>query len=132
MDYKQLEAFSAVVKYSSFSKAADFLYLSQPTVSAHIASLEQELNTKLFLRNGRETIPTAAGEMLFAYSEKILQLREEAVKAVVDAQQNAIPSISIASSTVPSQLYLSKFMSSYREINPKAVFSVYHGDSDEA
>ena len=43
MDIRQLEAFVYTVKYQSFSQAAQKLYLSQPTVSAHIRSLEQEM-----------------------------------------------------------------------------------------
>ena len=43
MEFKQLEAFVQVVKLGSFSKAAQALYLTQPTVSAHISSLEKEL-----------------------------------------------------------------------------------------
>ena len=43
MDFRQLEVFIAVVELSSFSKAGEQLYLSQPTVSAHISALEKEL-----------------------------------------------------------------------------------------
>ena len=49
MEFKQLEAFVAVVEYNSFSEAAKHLYLTQPTISSHIRSLEQELNSKLIL-----------------------------------------------------------------------------------
>ena len=45
MEFKQLEAFVAVVDYGSFSEAARRLYLTQPTISAHIRSLEDELHT---------------------------------------------------------------------------------------
>ena len=46
MEFKQLEAFVAVVDYGSFSEAARRLYLTQPTISAHIRSLEDELHMK--------------------------------------------------------------------------------------
>ena len=46
MEFKQLEAFVAVVDYGSFSEAARRLYLTQPTISAHIRSLEEELHQK--------------------------------------------------------------------------------------
>ena len=48
MELKQLEAFVAVVDYNSFSEAARHLFLTQPTVSAHVASLEKELDTSSF------------------------------------------------------------------------------------
>lgn len=50
MEFKQLEAFVAVVDYGSFSEAARRLYLTQPTISAHIRSLEEELHSKLIIR----------------------------------------------------------------------------------
>ena len=50
MEFKQLEAFVAVVDYGSFSEAARRLYLTQPTISAHIRSLEDELHMKLIIR----------------------------------------------------------------------------------
>ena len=54
MDFKQIEAFVNVVKYKGFSKAADATFLTQPTISAHIANLESELGTILLKRLGRE------------------------------------------------------------------------------
>ena len=50
MDFKQLEAFVAVVDYGSFSEAARRLYLTQPTISAHIRALEKELTARLLIR----------------------------------------------------------------------------------
>ena len=54
MNLKQLEAFVHVAESRSFSKAAKDLYLTQPTISAHISSLEKELNVRLFVRNTKE------------------------------------------------------------------------------
>lgn len=54
MNLKQLEAFVQVSESGSFSKAAKELFLTQPTISAHISSLEKELNVRLFIRNTKE------------------------------------------------------------------------------
>ena len=56
MNLKQLEAFVKVTESGSFSKAAKLLFLTQPTVSAHISSLEKELDSRLFVRNTKEAI----------------------------------------------------------------------------
>ncbi len=56
MDLKQLEVFVAVVKHQSFSKASRELFLTQPTVSAHIQNLENELETVLVNRSNKTTI----------------------------------------------------------------------------
>ena len=58
MEFKQLEAFVAVVDYGSFSEAARRLYLTQPTISAHIRSLEDELHMKLIIRTTKKTTMT--------------------------------------------------------------------------
>ena len=54
MEFKQLEAFVAVVDYGSFSEAARRLYLTQPTISTHIRSLEEELHSRLILRTTKK------------------------------------------------------------------------------
>ena len=50
MELKQLQSFCAVVEYRSFTKAAEKLYISQPTISTHIRQLEEELQTLLLIR----------------------------------------------------------------------------------
>ena len=50
MEFKQLESFAAVVRLRSFTRAAEQLYISQPTLSTHIRALEEELNMRLILR----------------------------------------------------------------------------------
>ena len=60
MEFKQLEAFVAVVDYGSFSEAARKLYLTQPTISAHVRSLEEELHTRLILRTTKKTTITTS------------------------------------------------------------------------
>ena len=64
MELKQLQSFCAVVQYRSFTRAAEKLYLSQPTVSTHIRQLEEELGTKLFERRGRSIVLTESGTLL--------------------------------------------------------------------
>lgn len=61
MEFKQLEAFVAVVVIGSFSEAARKLYLTQPTISAHVRSLEEELHTRLILRSTKKTTITTRG-----------------------------------------------------------------------
>ena len=53
MDFKQIEAFVNVVRYKSFSKAADATFFTQPTISTHIRNLEKELGVKLLDRKSR-------------------------------------------------------------------------------
>ena len=72
MDIRQLEAFVYTVKYQSFSLAAQKLYISQPTVSAHIRSLEEEFHTQLLKRTTKSLSLTPAGTKLYSYATEIL------------------------------------------------------------
>lgn len=61
MEFKQLEAFAAVVEWNSFSEAARRIYLTQPTISSHIRALETELNTTLLNRTTKHIEVTEEG-----------------------------------------------------------------------
>ena len=75
MEFKQLEAFVSVVDYGSFSEAARRLYLTQPTISAHIRSLEDELHMKLIIRTTKKTTITAKGYQLYDSAVRMLEIR---------------------------------------------------------
>ena len=75
MELKQLEAFVAVVDYNSFSEAARHLFLTQPTVSAHVASLEKELDTKLISRTTKKLHVTPQGYDLYDSAVSMLKIR---------------------------------------------------------
>ena len=79
MEFKQLESFAAVVRLNSFTKAAESLYISQPTISTHIRALEEELGTRLIMRTTKNIEVTPEGMKLFEYSVNILELRDRMV-----------------------------------------------------
>ena len=71
MEFRQLESFCAVVRYQSFTKAAEKLYISQPTISTHIRMLEQEFNSRLIIRTTKKLLKiTPHGKELFACAQK--------------------------------------------------------------
>lgn len=80
MDIKQLRSFTAIVEYRNFSKAAEKLGISQPTVSTHIRALEKELHTQLFLRTTKNIQITENGWKLYTYAVKILELSDRLVE----------------------------------------------------
>ena len=82
MNLKQLEAFAGVAETKSFSLTAKQLFLTQPTVSAHIASLEKELNTCLFVRSTKGVALSEDGKELYAYAEQMLELEKKDPGAV--------------------------------------------------
>jgi DNA-binding transcriptional LysR family regulator len=62
MDIDQLQAFERIVREGSFSRAARTLDITQPTISARIQALEQEVGSSLFIRGGRKVTLTERGE----------------------------------------------------------------------
>lgn len=82
IDIRELEAFACVVDKGSFSRAAESLFLTQPTVSSHVAALEKKLDVRLLVRSGKGVYPSEAGKLLYRYACEILRLRSEAVDAV--------------------------------------------------
>ena len=130
MDFKQLEAFVYVVKLKSFSKAAQRIYLTQPTISAHINSLEKELDTKLIERGTKYVYPTKPGSILYQYAVKMLNLREDAVCSVNDYHKELKGTLTICASTVPSQNILPKVIAAFREEYPHVTFSILRQDSE--
>ncbi|MDR9856029.1 LysR family transcriptional regulator [Paenibacillus sp. VCA1] len=73
MNIENIEAFVYINHYGSFNKAADVLFLSQPTVTARIQSLERELDCKLFDRFGKQIHLTDKGKQFLPYAQQILQ-----------------------------------------------------------
>ena len=82
MDFKQIEAFVNVVRYKSFSKAADATFFTQPTISAHIQNLENELGVKLLNRNGRNVDMTPHGTEFYKYAIEMINARSAALNAM--------------------------------------------------
>lgn len=85
MDLHKLRIFAAVARLGSFTRAADALNMTQPTVSQQIAVLESQLGTALIERLPRRIRLTPAGEVLLPYAEQLLALSEAATEATRDA-----------------------------------------------
>nr|WP_317324674.1 selenium metabolism-associated LysR family transcriptional regulator [uncultured Flavonifractor sp.] len=131
MQIKQLEAFLQVARQRSFSKAAETLYLTQPTVSAHVAALEEELGARLVVRSTRELRLTPAGRVLERYAAEILGLCQRAAQDVRTAASSISGTLVIAASTVPSQYLLPQVLPLLRQRYPEVLFRVRQGDSSQ-
>lgn len=86
MDTRRLEAFAAVARERSFTRAALDLHISQSGLSQQIAALERELDVRLFDRTRRRVVLTPSGEALLSWTERLLTDVEGARRAVAVAQ----------------------------------------------
>jgi len=84
MDLWRLNIFVKVIELGSFSKAADQVLLTQPTVSSHINDLETHFGCRLIDRLGKEVAPTRAGQLLYKYARKLLALQNETESVMAD------------------------------------------------
>ena len=129
MNLKQLEAFVKVTESGSFSKAAKLLFLTQPTVSAHISSLEKELDSRLFVRNTKEVKLSEEGKQLYQYARQMVELEEEIVHVFSKDAQREEKCITIATSTIPAQYVLPAILAKFREAYPDEQFRISENDS---
>lgn len=86
MELRQIQYFMAVAKHQNFSRAAEHVHVSQPSLSVQIRGLEQELAARLFDRLGRKVVLTQAGELFRIHAERALQELEQAAHAVRELQ----------------------------------------------
>ena len=129
MEFKQLEAFVVVVDYGSFSEAARKLYLTQPTISAHVRSLEEELHTKLIIRTTKKTTITTKGYQLYDSAVRMLEIRNNLLENFTGVQKHMID---LAASTIPSSYLLPEILAAYGKTHPDTYFHSIQTDSAES
>lgn len=119
MEFKQLEAFVAVVDYGSFSEAARKLYLTQPTTSTHIRSLEEELHTRLIIRTTKKLTITPKGYQLYDSAVRMLDIRNNLFENFTGSKKQIID---LAASTIPSSYLLPELMAGFGRMYPWSIF----------
>lgn len=131
MNLKQLEAFVQIADSGSFSKAAKELYLTQPTISAHVSTLEKELNTRLFVRNTKEVKLSDSGTVLYDYAKQMIILQKQIEDTFAVREEKSQQRIIIAASTIPAQYLLPEILAMYSEKYPNQQFKILEADSSQ-
>ena len=129
MNLKQLEAFVQIADSGSFSKAARELYLTQPTISAHVSTLEKELNTRLFVRNTKEVKLSDSGTVLYDSAKQMIVLQKQIEDTFAVREEKAQQRITIAASTIPAQYLLPDILANFVEKHPNQQFKIVEADS---
>lgn len=127
---KQIEVFVAVAEHGSFTRAAEELYLTQSTVSAHIRALEQALDTALFARQTRRQVRlTAEGERIYPAAKKILA-DCRSLSELVQREESDLP-LQLGASTVPGQYLLPDLLANFLKKHGDCRYQLRRGDSAE-
>ncbi|MCA1959603.1 MAG: LysR family transcriptional regulator [Desulfomonile sp.] len=131
MEMRRIEIFCKVVELGSFTRAAEALLISQPTVSEHIRGLEDALGERLLDRLGREVLPTPAGRLFYTYARNIVQTRQEAIQALELFKGNLAGHLVLGASTIPGTYLLPTVAGSFKVAHPAVQITIRIADSAE-
>src|SRR6266853_1508660 len=129
MDFDQLVTFLEVAKLGSFSRAGQKVFRSQSAVSAQIRQLEQEYGDRLLDRSGKDVTLTPAGRVLFAYAERLLQMRDESLLAVADQGTSPRGTLVIGANEATCLYVLPDVFAKYCHLYPGVQISIYRNFS---
>lgn len=117
-DIHKLEVFCKVCELHSFSRAGELLFLSQPTVSAHVQTLERDMGVRLLDRMGRTVVPTPAGEVLYRHARKAFLSLEEAKVEIDSLSGNISGDLLLGSSSIPAHHLLPEVVTCFLGKHP--------------
>lgn len=129
MELRVLNYFLAIAREENFTKAAQQLHVTQPTLSRQIADLEKELGVKLFVRSNHSIILTDDGIILKRRAQEILSLADKTKRDFLQKEEGLSGTISIGSGEFRSTQYLAKIIAAFREKYPRVSYEIYSGNA---
>jgi DNA-binding transcriptional LysR family regulator len=132
MDLASLRAFVEVAREGSFSLAAESLFLTQPAISKRIASLEEELSTRLFDRAGRQVLLTEAGRQLLPRAEHIIHEMTDIRRELSNLSGEVAGSLAMATSHHIGLHRLPLVLRTYSDNYPKVELDIRFMESERA
>lgn len=130
MDLRVLRYFLMVAKEQSFTKAAEQLNITQPTLSRQLAALEKELGAKLFRRGGHSITLTNEGLLLKRRALEIVDLEDKILSEFKGGNEDIEGKITIGCGEFNAVEILAKICKSYREKYPLVQFALHTGTAD--
>ena len=115
MDLRHFETFLKIAELQSFTKAAEALCLTQPTVSKQIVDLERFFDVRLIDRTKRTVALTKSGEILLQYARDLINLKKDAIEAIASFKGIKKGTITIGASTIPGIYILPRLLSVFKK-----------------
>ncbi|MBS4211543.1 MULTISPECIES: LysR family transcriptional regulator [Neobacillus] len=128
MDIRQLRYFIAIVEERKISAAAVRLHISQPPLSQHLKTMEEELGSKLVERNGKFFELTEAGKALYKYALRVTQLMEEAKMEVKEVGNGTKGRLSLGINTF-SVVELPEILHQFQKLYPNVTYKIQQNES---
>jgi DNA-binding transcriptional LysR family regulator len=129
MNLDQIRNFYEVAVCRSFTIAAERLFRTQPAISTQVRLLEEELGQKLFDRIGKKISLTQAGELLFGYADRLLQLHDEAKLAITELNASPRGKVHIGANESTCIYVLPQIFALYTSKYPDVQISIYRNFS---
>lgn len=129
MDFKELVYVLAIAKYQNITKAADSLYVTQPTLTKFLQNLEKELGQKLFRKLGHRFVLTYAGERYVKKATEILNLKKELDQEMGDIIKNNQGSLKIAFPVMRGTYMLPCTLPVFNSLYPNVRLNILEADS---
>ncbi len=120
VEFCHLKYFLAVAQEGSFTRAADRLHLSQPSLSTQIKQFEETVSAQLFVREKSGVMLTPAGNALMPFAEQVLRLREQAVDSVRAIHKGTAPPLALGFSHFTDQALMERTFACYRRLFPES------------
>ena len=132
MELQQLRYFLAAADVGSFTGAAEQLGVSQPTLSQHIARLEQQLGEPLFVRRGRGVALTDSGRLLVERARQIVSLADETESELRDMREGARGRIAVTAIPTLAPYLLPPLLEKFTDQFPEATIEIFEETTDSA
>jgi DNA-binding transcriptional LysR family regulator len=127
----RLTVFRAVAEQSSFRKAAEELYLTQPAVSLQVKALEEDLGVQLFDRGGAHIALTEAGRILLDYARQVSALLARAEHDIAALSGEHAGQLSLGASTTIAQYVLPRLLGEFRREHPRVHPTLISGNTEQ-
>ncbi|HOG16250.1 MAG: HTH-type transcriptional activator CmpR [Syntrophaceae bacterium PtaU1.Bin231] len=125
----QMESFIALVEEESFTRAARRMFVTQPTLTKHIHSLEEAAGARIVDRAAAGVAPTPEGRILYDYARRILRLREVAREKIQELGGNGSGTVHVAASTIPATYLLPRVLGGFLKRYPAVRLHIQAADS---
>ena len=128
MYYSQLRAFHAVATQGGFSKAAEFLHLTQPTLSDQVRKLEKDFDVLLFNRTSRSVSLTDAGKHLLSITNRLFECEAEAIEYLKDSQELLVGTLTLSAD---APFHVLRIVRAFRNQYPGVTVNLKIGNSED-
>lgn len=129
MELRVLNYFLTIAREESFTRAAEQLRITQPTLSRQIAQLEDELGVKLFIRGSHSVVLTEEGMILKRRAQEVLSLADKTKRDFLYREENLEGVIAIGSGEFLSTRCLADCIAAFRKLHPRVRYELYSGNA---